>query len=140
MADSVDGERSAEEDRIDRAPDDDAGAATLGRFRFQAELAARFVLAKLAGEPIDRIFCELHEDYVVVFSDGRLPCLVSVKHLESSQPRWTLHALGQDGGVAHLYSRWRAIGRGSVLPPSDQFWAAWRGGERRRVSRSVRPN
>lgn len=96
---------------IEQAPRDDVGSETLGRFRYQAELAARFAIAMLAGEPIDRIFCELHEDYVVVFSDGRSPCLVSVKHLEPSQPRWTLQALCQDGGVAHLYSRWVATGR-----------------------------
>jgi hypothetical protein len=96
---------------VEQAPRDDVGADTMGRFRYQAELAARFAIAMLAGEPVDRIFCELHEDYVVVFSDGRPPCLVSVKHLEPSQPRWTLQGLCQDGGVAHLYSRWTDTSR-----------------------------
>lgn len=98
-------------DVMQQFPRDDVGADTLGRFRYQAELAARFAIAMLAGEPIERIYCELHEDYLVVFNDGRAPCLVSVKHLEPSQPRWTLQGLCQDGGLAHLYSRWADTGR-----------------------------
>jgi hypothetical protein len=111
MADRPERDRREVTHGVEQLPGDDIGAETLGRFRYQAELAARFATAMLAGEPIDRIFCELHEDYVVVFSDGRRPCLVSVKHLESSQPRWTLQGLCEDGGVAHLNSRWVDTGR-----------------------------
>lgn len=111
MTHSEDEPQNADAGGIEQAPKDDVGAETLARFRFQAELATQFALAMLAGEPIDRIFCELHEDYIVVYSDGRMPCLVSVKHLEPSQARWTLQGLCQDGGVAHLYARWRDTGR-----------------------------
>ena len=65
----------------------------------------------LAGEPVAYVFCELHEDYIVGFSDARSPVLVSVKHLEPDQPRWTLSALCNRGGVAHLYNRWRQTGQ-----------------------------
>lgn len=111
MTGTADGDPTLEDQAVEQPPLDDIGADTLGRFRYQAELVARFAIAMLAGEPIDRIFCELHEDYVVMFSDSRKPCLVSVKHLESSQPRWTVHGLCNDGGVGHLYTRWKATER-----------------------------
>lgn len=91
-------------------PPEDAGSDTLSRYRYQAELAVRPCLAMLAGEAIERVICEWHEDYVVSTPNARTQ-LISVKHLEETQPRWTVRGLCFEGGVAHLFKRWRAAGQ-----------------------------
>lgn len=96
---------------IYRVPDDDVGADTLARFRFQAELASRIAMSMLSGSDVSSVLCELHEDYVITYNGEKPPCLVSVKHLEPAQPRWTISALCAQGGVAHLFDRWRATGK-----------------------------
>lgn len=88
-------------------PLDDIGSETLARFRFQVELTVQHCLATITEAGADRVICELHEDYIF-YAAQRPPCLVSVKHLEDSQPRWTNHGLLDAGGVAHLFERWRA--------------------------------
>jgi hypothetical protein len=88
-------------------PPDDAGADTLGRFQFQIELTLQDCLAAIVEERIERVICEFHEDYIV-YRAGAPRCLVSVKHLEESRPRWTLRGLCDAGGVFHLFGRWRA--------------------------------
>jgi hypothetical protein len=97
-----------EDGGVERLPPvEDVGSDTLGRYRYQAELATRPCLSLLVRDDVERVICEWHEDYVVCFSSG-VTALVSVKHLEESQPRWTVATLCTDGGLAHLFGRWRA--------------------------------
>jgi hypothetical protein len=98
-------------DPIAARPREVVGAATLARFRFQAEVAARFAFATLTGR-VRAIVCEWHEDHVVFHQDGTSE-LVSVKHRELHQGPWTLTLLLTDGGLAHLFSRWRDTGKRS---------------------------
>lgn len=91
------------------APPDDVGAETQARFRYQAEVAARYAFRMLPGE-VTAILCEWHEDFVVFLRGGGSE-LVSVKHREVDQGPWTLTGLLTDGGIAHLFSRWKATGK-----------------------------
>lgn len=43
-------------------PEEDSGSDTLGRYRYQAEVAARECLAMLTEDAIDFVVCEWHED------------------------------------------------------------------------------
>lgn len=95
---------------IEVSPPDDAGAEAQARFAYQVDLAASVCLQMLAGEPIDEVICEWHEDYIVTWS-GYPRELTSVKHLEGDQARWTLNGLVTDGGLKHLYDRWVGTGR-----------------------------
>lgn len=94
---------------IEETPPDDAGAEAQARFQYQVDLAAAACLQMLAGEPIEEVICEWHEDYIVTWA-GYARELTSVKHLEGDQARWTLNALVTDGGLKHLYDRWVATG------------------------------
>lgn len=94
---------------LSEPPPDEAGALTAAWYRFQAELAAQMCLAMLAGEAVEQVVCEWHEDYVVVYRDDRSE-LVSVKHRELGQKPWTLKQLCNEGGLAHLFDRWLAAG------------------------------
>jgi hypothetical protein len=89
------------------APAEDSGSDTLGRYRYQAEVAARDCLAMLTQEAIDFVVCEWHEDFVVAWTDGSVE-LVSVKHREGTRGPWTLPELCKDGGLTHLFDRWCA--------------------------------
>lgn len=95
---------------VEVTPPDDAGAEAQARFKFQTDLATCACLQMLAGEPILEVICEWHEDYIVTWS-GHPRELTSVKHLEGDQPRWTLHGLLTDGGLARLYERWVETGQ-----------------------------
>ena len=95
---------------IEVGPPDDAGAEAQARFAYQVDLAASVCLQMLAGEPIDEVICEWHEDYIVTWS-GHPRELNSVKHLEGDQARWTLRGLVTDGGLKHLYDRWVGTGK-----------------------------
>ena len=88
-------------------PGEDSGSDTLGRYRYQAEVAARDCLAMLTQDVIDFLVCEWHEDFIIAFTDGSVE-LVSVKHREEDQGPWTLVELCKSGGVAHLFDRWCA--------------------------------
>lgn len=94
---------------FNEVPPDDIGALTAAWYRFQAELTSQACLAMLAGEGIEQIICEWHEDYVVVYRDDRSE-LVSVKHQEIGQQPWTIKRLCDQGGLAHLFDRWLAAG------------------------------
>ena len=87
--------------------EEDSGSDTLGRYRYQAEVAARDCLAMLTQKTIDFIVCEWHEDFVVALTDGSVE-LVSVKHREDDQGPWTITELCKTGGLAHLFDRWCA--------------------------------
>ncbi|MER6492913.1 dsDNA nuclease domain-containing protein [Streptomyces griseorubiginosus] len=92
---------------FDLVPEEDSGSDTLGRYRYQAEVAARDCLAMLTQDAIDFVVCEWHEDFVVAWSDGSVE-LVSVKHREEDQGTWSLVNLCKSGGLTHLFDRWCA--------------------------------
>ncbi|MEU8445721.1 hypothetical protein AB0F05_35355 [Streptomyces microflavus] len=98
---------------------DDSGANTLDRYDWQAAMAAADGLqlylkslgpAKRLGVDEDRrILCEFHEDWVVILGDDAE--LVSGKHREESVGAFTtINQLADDGGIAHLFLRWHALG------------------------------
>lgn len=93
---------------VETPPLDDAGALAQDRFDYQVHLATARCARMLVDDEIASVICEWHEDYVVQYR--RAPSeLVSVKHLEGSQPRWTLAGLCGAGGLLHLFERWRRV-------------------------------
>ncbi|SFF54116.1 hypothetical protein SAMN05216251_11834 [Actinacidiphila alni] len=55
-----------------------------------------------------RILCEYHEDWVALHGDAAE--LVSAKHRDPSTDAYrTLNELTHEGGLAHLFLRWRAL-------------------------------
>ncbi|MGW2684598.1 dsDNA nuclease domain-containing protein [Streptomyces sp. NPDC001414] len=103
----LNGPNASELTIFDLAPEEDSGSDTLGRYRYQAEVAARDCLAMLTQDAIDFVVCEWHEDFVVAWTDGSVE-LVSVKHREGTQGPWTLAELCKSGGLTHLFDRWCA--------------------------------
>lgn len=89
-------------------PTDDVGALTQARFHYQVELAAARCIRMLLDDSIGRVICEWHEDYIVQYKTAPSE-LVSVKHLEPTQPRWSVAALCSAGGVRHLFTRWQRV-------------------------------
>ncbi|MFG2794664.1 dsDNA nuclease domain-containing protein [Streptomyces sp. NPDC048419] len=102
-----DGPNGSAQAPFELAPEEDSGSDTLGRYRFQAEVAAWDCLAMLTQDTIDFVVCEGHEDFVVAWADGSVE-LVSVKHREESQGTWPLVKLCKSGGLTHLFDRWCA--------------------------------
>ncbi|WP_172653099.1 dsDNA nuclease domain-containing protein [Rhodococcus opacus] len=88
-----------------QSPVEDSGSETLARYRFQAEVTARYCLAMLTQSDIANVVCEWHEDFVVAYTSGTVK-LVSVKHREETQGPWTVPMLCTSGGLAHLFDRW----------------------------------
>ena len=99
-------------------PEDDAGAETADRYEWQAVMAAADGLA-LYVQSVDadgrvtdnesRIVCERHEDWVVL--QGQDAELVSAKHKDPAYGAYTtVRKLFDDGGLAHLFRRWLALG------------------------------
>lgn len=99
-------------------PEDDAGAETADRYEWQAAMAAADALS-LYRDAIENgqsavandvgIICEHHEDWVVVVA-GEAE-LVSGKHRDPSVAVFTtITQLLGDGGLAHLFGRWHAMG------------------------------
>lgn len=63
---------------VDGVPlEEDSGPDTLGRYRYQAEIAAQDCLSRFEQEAIDYVVCEWHEDFVVAWAGGSME-LVSV--------------------------------------------------------------
>lgn len=93
------------------APTDDVGAETLDRFRYQAHLVARAFVALVLDRHVSAVICEWHEDYVIQFTNGPSE-IVSVKHHDRSQPNWTVRQLCVDGGLRHLFERFKLLGEG----------------------------
>ena len=89
------------------APKEDSGSDTLGNYRYQAEVAAQACIAMLTEDRIDSVVCEWHEDFVIAYADGSVE-LVSVKHRTKRRIPWSVALLCADGGLAHLFDRWRA--------------------------------
>ncbi|WP_407836244.1 dsDNA nuclease domain-containing protein [Streptomyces sp. DSM 116496] len=89
------------------APQEDSGSDTLGNYRYQAEVAAQICVALLTQESVESVVCEWHEDFVVSYAGGSVE-LVSVKHRGKRRNPWNVADLCKDGGLAHLFDRWRA--------------------------------
>ncbi|WAL74683.1 dsDNA nuclease domain-containing protein [Kitasatospora sp. YST-16] len=95
-------------------PKEDSGSDTLRNYRYQTEVTAQTCITMLTADNIDYVVCEWHEDYVVAYTDGSVE-LVSVKHRAKSRTPWNLQEICKDGGLAHLFDRWRACdGAGNV--------------------------
>lgn len=96
---------------------DDSGADTADRYDWQAAMAAahglRLLYDALCGgpsseEPLRRIICELHEDWVACIGDDAE--LISAKHRERSFGAYTtVTMLVTKGGLGHLFGRWCAL-------------------------------
>lgn len=97
---------------------DDWGANTLDRYDWQASMAAADGLElyrqalgadrRLQDSESRRILCEYHEDWVALHGDAAE--LVSAKHRDPSADAYrTLNQLAHEGGLAHLFLRWRAL-------------------------------
>ncbi len=96
-------------DWLTSEPQEDAGAQTRDRFRYQDHCAVRHLLTALACGRSIALICELHSDFLVVRDEG---CeAVSVKHREPSRSPFTRSSLLAEGGVAKLYETWRNAGR-----------------------------
>jgi hypothetical protein len=92
---------------LSEPPPEDAGATTVGRYRFQYCCAAARLLAAIAEERSCMVICEHHEDYLLLGDDGGIQA-VSVKHREDHLAAWTLSSLtGADGKLGHLLGTFR---------------------------------
>ncbi|MFD9288433.1 dsDNA nuclease domain-containing protein [Streptomyces sp. NPDC060030] len=89
------------------APQEDSGSDTLGNYRYQAEVAAQMCIALVTQDFVESVVCEWHEDLVVSYADGSVE-LVSVKHRGKRRAPWNVADLCKNGGLAHLFDRWRA--------------------------------
>ncbi|MFF8837293.1 dsDNA nuclease domain-containing protein [Streptomyces sp. NPDC015130] len=120
MADEAEAAESDESDEgfvhpiFRLAPHEDSGSDTLGNYRYQAEVAAQMCVVLLTEDSVESVVCEWHEDFVVSYADGFVE-LVSVKHRGKRRNPWNVADLCKDGGLAHLFDRWRACdGRSNV--------------------------
>lgn len=97
---------------MDIAPDplEDAGSGTASRFYFQYQCAARHCFSMATDARLSWILCEWHSDYVIGYTDGTEQ-LVSVKHRDLDQGRWTLAELWNRGGLVKLFETWLNLGR-----------------------------
>ncbi|GAA4560187.1 hypothetical protein GCM10023097_73880 [Streptomyces collinus] len=97
---------------------DDWGANTLDRYDWQASMAAADGLElyrqalgadkRLQDGESRRVLCEYHEDWVALHGDAAE--LVSAKHRDASADAYrTVNQLAHEGGLAHLFLRWRAL-------------------------------
>jgi hypothetical protein len=63
---------------------------------------------RLSGDEDRRILCEYHEDWVAM--QGGAAELVSAKHRDASVDAYrTVNQLADEGGLVHLFLRWRAL-------------------------------
>lgn len=117
-SDVGEGTATASQAVLSAEPEDDAGAQTADRYEWQAAMATADALSvyrdvlengRSAADYDAGIICEHHEDWVVVVA-GEAE-LVSGKHRDPSVAVFTTIAqLLGDGGLAHLFGRWHAMG------------------------------
>lgn len=76
-------------------PREQAGRDALARFRAQAKAAALASLSILEGKEIDRVYCDLHDDFVVRFNrNGNLfYVFYQVKTNKKKNHNWTLNEI-----------------------------------------------
>jgi hypothetical protein len=102
---------------LERAPAEDAGAATARWYSFQYATAVRNCLAMVASvSSVTFILCEWHTDYVIGWQDKSC-ALVSVKYREPDSGAWTVPRLFSEGGLAVFMRRWLECGR-----PKESRW------------------
>jgi hypothetical protein len=80
----------------DAKPTEEGGPTARAGFNYQDEIAVSLLLEMLEREDIECIYCETHDDAVVVYSDSKVEC-VQVKS-NTSSPLWTLAALTHRAG------------------------------------------
>ncbi|MFZ6816890.1 dsDNA nuclease domain-containing protein [Undibacterium sp. Ji22W] len=87
-------------------PREQDGRDAFARFRAQVRAAAIASLAILESKEVDRIYCDLHDDYVIrsSFEGGRVSYeFVQVKTKAKQNENWTIgELLGIDGRVKDL--------------------------------------
>lgn len=99
---------------------DDSGAETADRFEWQAAMATAHALSlyldalddegKLTPSADFSMICEHHEDWAL--ARGLAAEIVSAKHRETSYGAYTtVRKLLVDGGVLHLFDRWKALNK-----------------------------
>lgn len=114
-----DASATAAERVITATPPDDSGADTSDRYDWQAAMAAADSLAlylqslddhgRLPQDCDGRVLCEWQEDWVLL--NGADAELVSGKHRDPSVSAFTtVNKLADEGGLAHLFERWSALG------------------------------
>ncbi|MDP9799594.1 hypothetical protein J2S43_008106 [Catenuloplanes nepalensis] len=81
---------------------------TRGRYHFQDHCIAIRCIDNLVSGALREIVVEWSSDYLAVSADGAVE-LVSIKHRETDQPRWTPSSLCDP--VADLWFYWNAMGR-----------------------------
>ena len=76
-------------------PREQAGRDALARFRAQAKAAALASLSILEGKEIDRVYCDVHDDFVVRFNrNGNLfYVFYQVKTNKKKNHNWTLNEI-----------------------------------------------
>ncbi|GAA3250739.1 dsDNA nuclease domain-containing protein [Dactylosporangium siamense] len=92
------------EDPLGVVAGEDSGADTQDRYAWQHHCTAVDCAEMFRSGRAQLVVTEIHEDYVVVFVDGRTE-FVSCKHREQSQGPWDLISLCNEGGLAHLFDR-----------------------------------
>ena len=93
-------------------PPEDAGAVTQSLYLYQAEVIAGYVIGLARRAGIRAVVCEWLEDFIVVFQD-KSTLLGSVKHRDTSQGPFSVSELLTDGGLKHLFERWKGSGKRS---------------------------
>ena len=86
------------------APEEDAGADTQARFRYQHHCVARHLMLAIYKHDDITVVCEWHEDFLVLRESHTEA--VGVKHRELSRGPFTEASLVTDGGLGKLYSTW----------------------------------
>jgi hypothetical protein len=88
------------------APREHDGRDAFARYRAQVRAASIAALAILESKEVDRIYCDLHDDYVVRSSNNAAKVryeFVQVKTKAKQNENWTIgELLGIDGRVKDL--------------------------------------
>lgn len=74
-------------------PREQNGRDSFGRYRAQARSAAMAALSILEGQEIDRVYCDLHDDFVIRINDenGISYIFYQVKTKEKQNHNWTVN-------------------------------------------------
>lgn len=78
---------AGESDPLGKAAAEDAGAETLGRYRYQAAYAAWLAISALNGVPkAVAVYCEHHEDVLLELEDGHCDAIQVKSQADGAQP------------------------------------------------------
>lgn len=100
-----------------KTPREQSGRDSFGRYRAQVRSAAMATLSILEGKEIDRVYCDLHDDFVVRKQDsnGYSYCFYQVKTKGKLNHSWTLSE------VFGLNSRLKDQGEQNTKSIKDSF-------------------